>query len=131
MMNHSKFKALLLMAVVFLLGAIVGASLGTTLVSKKFASAPEPPDGQKRHRMFETFKSRLNLSPEQASKLEVILDETHKQFSELHQSVKPQFEEIRRSMRGRIREILDEGQKKEFESMCLEYDQRKAAGKPK
>ena len=102
-MSLSKFKALMLMAVVFLLGSIVGASLGTALVSRKLAFPSEGTRSQRREKMIEKFKSRLKLSPEQTAQLQTILDETHKQFSALHETVKPQFDEIRDRMRARIR----------------------------
>jgi len=126
MMSLSKFKALMLMAIVFLLGGIVGASLGTTFVSRKLASPSEGSPSQKREKMIEKFKSRLKLSPQQTAQLQTILDETHRQFSALHETVRPQFDEIRDRMRAKIRELLDEDQKREFEIMNREFDQRKA-----
>ena len=79
-MSLSKFKALVIMSIVFLLGTIVGASLGTAIVSKKFASdGPHMPEKEK---MIDKFKARLNLSPSQTVKLQGILDDTHKQFKD-------------------------------------------------
>lgn len=126
MMSLSKFKAFMLMAIVFLLGTIVGASLGTAFVSRKLASPSEGSRSQAREKMIEKFRSRLKLSTQQTAQLQTILDETHKQFSVLHETVKPQFDQIRDRMRARIRELLDENQRKEFEIMNREFDQRKA-----
>ena len=112
-MSLSKLKALLVISTVFLLGAVVGASLGTSIVSKKFAS---PTEGAAK-----SGKETLQL----------ILDDTHKQFKELHQTVKPQFEGIRNRMRDQIREQLDAKQKQEFEVMVREYDECKSRGKKK
>ena len=74
--------------------------------------------------MIERMKTRLQLSEDQSAKLQVIMDDTHKQFSGLHETVKPQFEAIRTRMRERIREVLTEPQKSEFEKMCRELDQK-------
>jgi hypothetical protein len=126
MMNQSKFKAFMLIAVVFLLGAIVGGSLGTTIVSRKFASPPEISWRQKRNMILEKFRSRLELTPEQSEKVQAILEQTHQQVRTLEQSIKPQSVEIRTQMRGRVRELLGEDQKTKFEVMTREYDQRKA-----
>jgi uncharacterized membrane protein YciS (DUF1049 family) len=126
MMNQSKFKASMLIAVVFLLGAIVGGSLGTTIVSRKFASPPEISWRQKRNMILEKFRSRLELTPEQSEKVQAILEQTHQQFRTLGQSIKPQSVEIRNQMRGKVRELLGEDQKSKFEVMTHEYDQRKA-----
>ena len=130
-MSLSKFKALLLVSFVFLLGAIAGASLGTAIVSKKFAAPMDDHHRPSREKMIEKFKTRLHLSDAQTGKLQPILDEAHKQFGELHQSVKPQFEAIRKGMQDKIREQLDETQKKEFEAMVREFEQRWAREEPK
>jgi len=126
MIHNSKFKASLLIGVIFLLGAIVGASLGTTIVSRKFAAPPEVSESKRRKMVLEKFKSRLKLTPEQAQKVQIILEQTHQQLKDLNHSIKPQSEEIRNRMRSRVRELLSEEQKNEFELMTREYDQRKA-----
>jgi|RhiMetdeSRZDD1v2_1073273.scaffolds.fasta_scaffold102826_3 hypothetical protein len=126
MIHQSKFKAFMLIAVVFLLGAIVGGSLGTTIVSRKFASPPEISWRQKRNMILEKFRSRLELTAEQSEKVQAILEQTHQQVRTLEQSIKPQSVEIRNQMRSRVRELLGEDQKTKFEVMTREYDQRKA-----
>ena len=75
--------------------------------------------------VLEKFKSRLRLTSDQAKQVQVILEQTHQRFKDLNQSIKPQSDEIRHGMRGRIRELLSEEQKKEFEVMTREYDQRR------
>ncbi len=126
MIHNSKFKASLLIGVVFLLGAIVGASLGTTIVSRKFAAPAGVSESQRRKMVLEKCKSLLKLTPEQARKVQIILEQTHQQFKDLNQSIKPQSDEIRNRMRGRVRELLSDEQKNEFEVMTREYDQRRA-----
>ena len=122
MMSPSRFKALMLMAIVFLLGAIVGASLGTTIVSRKFAAPHELAVRPGKAKFVDRLNARLHLSPEQTVQLKAILDETHQQFGALHESVKPQFEAIRSKTRDRIREQLTEAQRPEFEAMVREDD---------
>jgi len=126
MINQSKFKASFLIAVVFLLGAIVGASLGTTIVSRKFAAPPEVSESQKQNMILEKFKSRLKLTPAQTAKVQLILEETHRQFRDLDQSINPRRDEIRNRMRASVRELLNGDQKQDFEVMTREYDQRRA-----
>ena len=122
MISPSRFKALMLMAIVFLLGAIVGASLGTTIVSKKFAAPHEMAGRPGKAKFVDRLNSRLHLSPQQTVQLKAILDETHQQFGTLHESVKPQFEAIRSKTRDRIREQLTDAQRPEFEAMVREDD---------
>ena len=122
MMSPSRFKALMLMAIVFLLGAIVGASLGTTIVSRKFATPQETSARPGKTKFVDRLNARLHLSSEQTVQLKAILDETHQQFGALHESVKPQFEAIRSRTRDRIREQLTDAQRSEFEAMVREDD---------
>jgi hypothetical protein len=125
MINLFKLKVILTMSAVFALGAIVGASSGSILVSRNAASAPLPPEKSKPG-IVEKFRARLKLSPEQTQRLESILDETQHEFSQLHLAVKPQFEEIRQKMRSGIRQMLNEEQKREYQAMIRERDQQKA-----
>jgi hypothetical protein len=122
MMSPSRFKALALMSIVFLLGAIVGASLGTTIVSRKFAAPQELAARPGKAKFVDRLNARLHLSQQQTAQLKVILDETHQQFGTLHESVKPQFEAIRNRTRDRIREQLTDLQRPEFEAMVREDD---------
>ena len=124
MITPAKFKAFILVVVVFALGLVLGASLATTFVSRKLAAAGPPSQRDVHHHMMDTFKTRLALSPVEEQKLQVIFDDAHQQFKALHATVKPQFDAIRSQMRDRIREILDDKQKKEFEVMVQEFDRR-------
>jgi hypothetical protein len=125
MMKGFKLETLFILSAVFALGVIVGVSVGTVAVSKKLASI-KVSEKAARPAMIDRFKSRLNLSPEQTQRLQTILDETHHQFGLLHQAVKPKFEEIRKRMRSKIRLLLDEEQRREYEAMIRERELRKS-----
>jgi len=125
MISLLKLKAILTMSAVFALGAIIGASWGGIVVSRYAASAPLAPQRSKPG-MVEKFRTRLNLSPEQTQSLELVLDETQREFSQLHVAVRPRFEEIRQRMRLGIRQILDEEQQREYDVMIRERDEQRA-----
>lgn len=95
----------------------------------KNATFAEGPSSKGKPGMVEKFKSRLKLSSEQTQRLQAVLHEAHQEFSQLHESAKPQFEEIRQEMRSKIRQMLNEEQKREYEAMIRERDARKA-GRP-
>ena len=82
------------MSAVFALGAIIGASWGGIVASRIATSAQVLPQ-QSKPRMVEKFRARLNLSPEQTQRVDSVLDETQREFSQLHQAVKPQFDELK------------------------------------
>jgi len=125
MISLFKLKVILTMSAVFGLGAVMGASWGSILVSRNTASAHLPPHNSKPG-IIEKFKTRLKLSPEQTQRMESILDETQHEFRQLHLAVKPQFEEIRQKMRSGIRQMLNEEQKPEYEAMIRERDEQTA-----
>ena len=62
MTSLSKFKALLVIVVVFLLGAVAGASLGRTVLWSLSAKGPHH---HARGSFIEKLQGRLNLSDEQ------------------------------------------------------------------
>ena len=123
MMNLSKFKALLVIAVVFLLGALAGAALSRTVLR---SISDRGPHHHSRGPFIEKLQKRLDLSDEQRTQIQAILDESHQQFGKLHKSVKPQFETIRQQMSERIRNELNPDQVRKFAAMRAEYEQRKA-----
>ena len=128
MISLFKLKTILTMSAVFALGAIMGASWGGILVSRNVASIP-PTLHKSKPAIIEKFKTRLRLSPEQAQRIDSILDQTHHDFNELHLAVKPQFEEIRQQMRSQIQQILRDEQKQDYQAMLRESDERRAAAK--
>ena len=125
MISLLKLKAILTMSAIFALGAIIGGSWGGIIVSRNAASA-QLSSLRSKPGMVEKFRTRLNLSPEQTQRLESVLDETQREFSQLHLAAKPQFEEIRQRMRLGIRQILNEEQKREYEVMIRERDEQRA-----
>ena len=125
MISLLKLKATLVMSAVFGLGALVGASWGGIVASRIATSAQVLPQ-QSKPRMVEKFRTRLHLSPEQTQRVDSVLNETQREFSQLHLAAKPQFEEIRQRMRSGIRQMLNEEQKREYDVMIRERDEQKA-----
>jgi uncharacterized membrane protein len=123
MISLFKLRVILTISAVFLLGAVAGASWSGILVSRNAAAQlsmhPSKPG------IIEELKTRLKLSPGQMQQIDLILDETQSEFIRLHRTVKPQFEEIRQTMRSGIRQVLSEAQKQEYETMVRESDEQR------
>ena len=82
----------------------------------------DTPRGQSRQqRTVEKFTRELSLNPEQAQKLNHILDETRAAFH-AHQQ---ELDVIRQEGRGRIREILTDDQKAKYEEILTRMDSRR------
>jgi uncharacterized membrane-anchored protein YhcB (DUF1043 family) len=120
-MIQSKSKAILLLAIVFLLGIVIGASVGATFLSKRISTRTEPRPPRKEH-LVDKFKSRLNLTDQQVGQLKAIFEETGRKYRELYQPLAAQHEALMKEMRGKISQMLTEGQKAEFEKMNKEFE---------
>lgn len=70
---------------------------------------------------------QLQLTPSQRDSLNVILDESGRRIKELSQVVRPQFREIKKQTRDRIRGILDAKQREAFEKIVEEEDRKREA----
>ena len=115
-----KKRATLYVLLIFLCGMVAGAlasNLWRGLETRGSARASGASSGQ---RTVEKFTKRFHLSAEQAMKLESILDETRKAY-QIHERDQ---EAIRQQGRARIREILNEEQRAQYEDYLARVDAR-------
>lgn len=110
-------RIVLLLSLVFLCGAVSGA-----LFFRMAYAAPWSPkvgsywkDGG-REISLQRFKKELNLSPEQASEIESVLDD----FVMYYQMLQTQMDDVRGNGKQRIVQALNPGQRQKFERMLDE-----------
>lgn len=109
---------------VFLAGAVAGALVMN--LAEHFILHPARPmvepakkwDEAGRVHYVERFKSELNLSEAQSRQLERILDETMRQYDDLHSFT----HHIRQEGIMRIRAMLDDNQRKRFDDIVKKAD---------
>lgn len=107
-------RILCILLLVFVCGALAGAltvRLGFGR-SYRYDSTYWNQDGGKEISL-ERYRRELNLSPEQARKMELVLND----FVMYYQTLKEQMTEVRASGKKRILEILDDEQKQKFLKM--------------
>jgi hypothetical protein len=98
---------------VFLSGAVAGA------VSARFSMSPERhksgPYWQEggREISLQRFKKELDLTPQQATEIETVLDD----FVMYYQTLQAQMDDVRATGKNRIVKLLREDQKQKFERM--------------
>lgn len=125
-MNFSRRSLSLYLGLIFLSGIAVGA-FGHMLYRTTTVSATN----EWRKRYTAEMKTRLNLRPDQISALNGILDETRVRFHEVREKMKPEFDAIKLQQTGKVRSILDDAQKIEYEKMRQEREaNEKASGHP-
>ena len=113
-------KALLVVAIVFVLGVAVGA-MGFYLASNQVVAG-----GDRRATLVERLTMELSLTPEQQGQLTAILDESKKRYDEIYAPIRPQVDAVRQQGRQKIRAILNAEQLAKFEDRLRRMDEERA-----
>ena len=118
-------KAALWVAVVFLLGAALGGTLGYVFAHRVIAAPPQLTDAEKRAQKVQRLTQELNLSLEQQKQLDAIMTSVQAQYKAIHQSTDPQIDQARQKGREQIRAILTPEQKPKFEEFLKRLDEER------
>ena len=78
-----------------------------------------------RDAVLQNFKSNLDLSPEQAQKVAVVLED----YRHYYESLEDQLDDLRATGKNRIVQILDPAQREKFEKMMAELAPQLQPGK--
>jgi len=116
---------------VFLSGGVVGY-LTHFLYARQSASdktVPRTPDDY-RHKYVEEMRSRLSLREEQVQQLNAVLDSTRLRYREFRERHKPEVNAIQEEQVSKIRALLTEPQRLEYEKMRAERDQKRRKSDP-
>ena len=123
-MFSQRKRAALFLVLVFLCGLLAGAVATNLWVDRGPGTVRfrmDSPSSSRRQRAVERFARRLNLTPEQATQLNEILDEVRDAYQEQELVI----ESLRQEAPARIREILDDEQKAEYDEMLSRGDRRR------
>jgi hypothetical protein len=117
-------RILLTLFVIFLCGACAGM-LTMALGAHRWMHAqtlPAAPAWKESGRevSLQRFRQELNLSPQQTEQLETILDD----FFTYYHTLQAQLDDVRASGKQKILRILDENQKKKFEKLMTELQEK-------
>jgi Spy/CpxP family protein refolding chaperone len=114
-------KAVLLVAVVFVLGLILGG-LSTHLAADRLGVGHQK-GGRDSSRTVEELTREMNLTPDQQKQLAATLDETRGKYQAIYEQYRPQIEQVRREGRQKIRSFLTEEQLPKFEAWLQRIDE--------
>lgn len=70
---------------------------------------------------YQQLKTELNLTPDQANKIKMILDD----FVKYNQDIESQVDSVRANGKTQIKSVLNEDQKKRFEKICEQAQNRR------
>lgn len=129
--NRSNRKAVLLVFVLFLLGIALG-SVGTYMVTARaFAARPQTGLAHAPSHMA-MFTRDLNLNQDQQNQIQSILNDTRARYADLHAKLDPEYEQVRKESRDRIRQVLTPEQRPKLEELFrqMDEDRRKRQANP-
>ncbi len=128
MTPKSKLSALGYLVLVFLSGAVVGGFAYRLYSVRTVSSAtgrPRLSPEEYRARAIRELTARLKLSQEQVEQLGQIMDETRQRYHEAHERYVPQIKAIENDQHARVRAILNDTQKSEYQKMLDERAKRR------
>ena len=123
-MKISRTAIALYVALIFACGAVLGGfSHRLYTVTTVNAKAPKNSEEFRKLYMAE-MKDRLNLTPDQYTKLDLIMDETRARIHEAQQELDPVVIRIRTEQIERIRKMLTADQRPLYEQLRKEREER-------
>lgn len=123
--NQGSRKAVLLVVVLFALGIALG-SVGTYLVTTRvLAARPQTAPAHNPGHTMAMFTRDLNLSPDQQSQIQSILNDTRAHYAALHEKLDPEYEQVRQQGRDHIRQLLTPEQRPKFEDLLRQMDEER------
>jgi regulator of protease activity HflC (stomatin/prohibitin superfamily) len=120
-MKRNQWAAALLPILLFLSGAVVGA-LAHRYYAETVVSARTAEDFRQHY--VSEMKSKLNLTPEQVSQLEKILDETKARYKAVRDEYHPAMLKIKNEQISRVKAILTPEQVPVYEQLVAERERR-------
>lgn len=107
-------RILATLVMVFLCGALAGAiTMRSGLHERLHRSAAAYWGDDRTQFSYDRLKKELNLTPIQAERLKVILDD----FVKYHEDLQEQIEDVRATGRNRILQMLTPDQRRRFEEL--------------
>lgn len=131
-MRRSTLTVILYLCLVFASGILVGG-FGTRLYNARTVDAksnPCNPDGMRR-RYLDDMRTRLKMSDEQFKQFTAVLESTRERFHDLREKYRPEVKVIQEEQVEKIRAILNETQRAEYEKMRDEREKRQQPDKPR
>jgi Spy/CpxP family protein refolding chaperone len=131
MNQDSLRRARLWLAVVFLVGAAIGALFGYsfghhTVMAK--TNVPPMTEPERRAKRVADISKEVGLTPEQSQKVDEIIRQAHSNMKAIRQKAEADVDAVRETARNEMRGMLTPEQKAKFEAMIQRMDaERKKA----
>ena len=137
-MKRATLSTALYVALVFLSGAVVGGFAHRLYMVNTVFSGPTPKPEEVRHKIVEEMRTRLSLTDQQVTQLSAIMDTTKARFHEVRSKwdkeakirAKPELKAIQEDQVVKIKEILTEAQRPEYDKYRADREKQRKAAQP-
>jgi hypothetical protein len=119
--RSEKWRVRLSIVAIFLLGGVAGG-LAVNLYRQGRPAGPGPRFAH--HGGFESMLKGLNLNEQQSKQVDQILADTRQQIMDLRRGSEPQFAEIKKQTRDKLRAVLTDDQWNQFQQAIKERQDR-------
>lgn len=118
MKSSSRVKPIAILVAVFLLGGVAGGALTWGIAVRDLrATMHRPPSEARAKFRLEAMKRHLDLTEEQAQKLEAVFEESWREHEQAVGKCKPALDELRARTSSQIDEILTPEQREKYAAM--------------
>jgi len=127
MNSDSLRKARLWLAIVFLVGAAIGAVFGYSLGHHTVLAKTNPPmsESERRAKRVADMTKEVGLTPEQSQKADDIIREAHSEMKGIREKAESDVDGVREKARSEMRAMLTPEQKAKFEAMVQRMDEER------
>ena len=112
-----KWKAVVGVVLVFLLGAFAGALVTHKIYQRKIETIMEDEPRTRSEFIVQRLNHELHHDPTQLEQLRAIIKETHSEMKNLRRQFKPQMEELLARSQEKVRAILRPDQLETYEKI--------------
>ena len=112
--HGTRAKAAAVLVAVFLLGGLAGGAVGRTTAFRELNRMMEGPRARSH---LEAMRRHLDLRDDQVPRVRAILDEADAEREKLMGNCGPGLEDLHKRTDARVREILDDEQKKRLDAL--------------
>lgn len=115
-------------ALIFLSGLLVGAFGHRLYTVRTVNASPMRNPEEYRKRYIAEMEKRLKLRPDQVAQLNTFLDQTRTRLHEVHEHYRPEMDAIRHEQNGKIKAMLDDQQRAEYDRILEERERNQNKG---
>jgi uncharacterized membrane protein YeaQ/YmgE (transglycosylase-associated protein family) len=120
-----KWKAIISVILVFLLGALAGALVTREIYQHRIAGIIRGEPGAVGELIVRRLNHKLDLDKAQLEKLRVIVNETGEEIRNVRKQFRPQIDEVLERSQNRVRAILRPDQLEKYNKIIAERKKRR------